>query len=447
MIAPELYPPPHQSWKQVVANLPEDKREAVLASLSDTESGVLLDDWFFTARREQLPPLSDWFIWVMMAGRGFGKNYSGSHWLIDQHLTQGKENSAIVAATASDLRRYCLEGPSGIMSLAPRHFYPEYKKSQTKLVWPNGTETHLFTSEKPNRLRGANHDAAWCDELSYWTYAEEAWDMLMLTLRHGTDVKCMVTMTPRPVPAVRSLLLREGKDVAVTRGATMDNFDNLSETFQTQIITQYAGTRLERQEIYGELLLDVEGALWEHEQLEELRIMDEPELRRIIIGVDPSTTSGENADEVGIIVVGQDKNNKGYVLGDYSGVMSPKKWASKVVSLYHAYGANKVVAEKNQGGEMISTIIHNEDEFVPIDLVHASKGKVARAEPVALLYEQHRIHHVGIHAKLEDEMCMFVPGDIHDSPNRVDAMVWAFTGLLLTTRQRAGVWGRRRKAA
>lgn len=442
MITEELLPPDGLSWKKVLAGLSPTRRDMLLEKFQDTELSQMRNDFFLSARKEQIPPLGNWFIWIIMAGRGFGKTFSGANWIIDEHIQGEAKNSAIIAATAADMRRFCIEGPSGVMAQAPNWFYPDYQPSKSKLIWPNGTETQLYTSEKPDRLRGPNHDRAWCDELSYWRYLEDAWDNLMMALRYGQNVKAVVTMTPRPVKAVRELLKREGQDVVVTRGSTMDNKENLSDIFLKNIQDQYGGTRKGRQEIQGELLEEAEGALWSHGLLDLYRVSETPQLTKTSVAIDPSTTGGEKADEAGIMVGGKDKFGHGYLLADYSRRASPQKWAEKAVEAYDFHEANDIVAEKNQGGEMISSMIHNINPHIKVHLVHASKGKVARAEPVSMLDEQGKLHHVGSFPALEDEMCNFVPGDINESPNRVDARVWLFTHLLIGRKGRAGALGR-----
>ena len=269
--------------------------------------------------------------------------------------------------------------------------------------------------------------------------------MLMFALRHGDTVKCVISMTPRPIPLVRELMSRKDKDVYMTGGTTYENLHNLSPIFRDLVIKRYEGTRLGRQELEGAVLMDVEGALWDHEMIDELRVTAHPDLKRIVVALDPSVTSGANADEAGLVVVGKGLNDHAYVLADYSGKMSTKKWAQKAVAAYHTFNANHIVAEKNNGGELIRDVIHNEDSTIPVKLVSASVGKVARAEPVSMLYEQKRCHHVSSFPHLEDEMCMFVPGDIKakDSPNRVDALVWGVTDLIVKKKLRAGTWGRK----
>jgi len=447
-IPEELLPPPRQSWKSVLSKLPHEKQDAILATLQEEEITALNQDWFMTARREQFPPThKDWFIWVCMAGRGWGKNFTGANWIINEHQFGGAQNSSIVAATAADLRRSCIEGASGIIQLSPPWFRPDHKPTQSKLVWPNGTETQLYTSEKPERLRGPNHDRAWCDELSYWRYPQQVWNNLMMTMRHGSDNKVIITMTPRSIPIVKKLEereKRENSDTIFSRGSSYDNLANLSGEF-AETIKRYKGTHLERQEIYGELTSEADGALWSRALIEQNRLDAPPaKLTRVVVGVDPSVTGGEYSDEAGIVVVGiiGGKLPHAYVLGDYSLKGSPETWAKKVAQVYHHHEANLVVAERNQGGELVRDILKNVDDSMPIKLVFASKGKVARAEPVSLLYEQHRIHHIGVLPRLEDEMVSFVPGDVVESPNRVDACVWALTELMVKSK-RGGTWGRR----
>ena len=446
MISQDLYPPPHKSWKQIAASLPPDKLEEFMARFKDMEADILNLDFAINARREQLPPPGPWNIWVILAGRGFGKNFAGSNWLIDKHMTGEMQNTGIIAATASDLRRYCVEGPSGIIAQAPPHFKPKDVPSKSRLEWPNGTFSHYFTAEKPTRLRGPNLDGAWCDELSWWSKMEETWDMLSFALRLGAHPQRIITMTPRPNKLVKKLLEREGKDTVVTRGATYDNMNNLSGIYIDELKEKYEGTRLGRQEIGGELLTDADGALWTYEMLDKLRIPTEPEgLIRVGVGLDPSTTSGEKADEAGIVVAGKDRNGEGHIIADHSLRGTPLQWAEKAVWAYYFYKANYVVAESNQGGEMITTILNGIDDKVPVKLVHASRGKVARAEPVSTLYERGKVYHHGRFNKLEDEMCDFVPDDIMESPNRVDALVWVLTDLLASRNIKGGTWGRRRE--
>ena len=449
MIPFELYPPPKKSWKHVAAMLSIDAQEALLNDIDDGMLSHIDMDFFLNARREQLPPPGDWRIWMIMTGRGFGKNFAGSNWMIDGHMSGELQNSGIVAATSSDLRRYCIEGPSGILAQCPPNFKARNVASKSKLVWPNGTETHYFTAEEPDRLRGPNLDGAWCDELGAWKKADETWNMLRFTLRYRDNPKVIVTTTPRPTPLVKKLLAREGKDVVVTRGSTYDNAANLASDYVQELKEQYEGTRLGRQEISGELLTDAPGALWNYEILDTHRVMTEPEdLIRVVVALDPATTSGEDADEWGINVSGADKNGCGHVIEDCSLRAPPKEAIDTAIEAYERNEANTFVVETNQGGEMITTLIHNVDPALPVKEVHASKGKVARAEPVSAQYHRGRVFHHGTFAKLEDEMCDFVPDIVLErkiSPNRVDALVWAMTDLITKPTPRAGVVGSKTK--
>ncbi|KKM17735.1 hypothetical protein LCGC14_1672740 [marine sediment metagenome] len=426
----EMLPPNHTSWNKVLASLDTQAREDIIASLSDGEVVDASTDWFLQARREQIPPLWNWFVWIILAGRGFGKNWAGSNWLIQQHVQGFAKNSGIVAATASDLNKYCIDGPSGILALAPPWFFPDYQPSKTRLVWPNGTKTSLFTSEKPDRLRGPNLDKVWCDELAAWQKLDETWDMLQLCLRYGSDPQAIITTTPRPKKVLRDLMKRENKDVAVTRGSTYDNAANLSPRFIQEIIREYSGTQLERQEIYGELLDEFEGALWSYSILDRNRVTEHPVLSRVGVGVDPALSSEEGADLTGIISGGMDSTGHGYVLGDHSLRASPEGWARKVVAVYEDIEADFIVAEKNVGGEMVESTIRAVSPNANVILVHAQRAKVTRAEPISARYEQGRIHHVGTLPDLEDQMCLFLPGTIKKSPDRADALVWLFTELL-----------------
>lgn len=431
-------PPERTSWNDVIARLPDRERDALLSQADDTELDAATHDWYLHARREQLPPNWEWFIWLIMAGRGFGKNWAGSNWLLHQHITRQAKNSGIVAATSSDLRKFCLEGPSGILSLAPNHWRPHYITSKSKLVWPDESETLLFTSEEPERLRGPNLDKVWCDELGSWRLLDATWEMLMLCMRYGVP-QVVVTTTPRPKQKLRELMEREGRDVAVTRGATYDNVSNLAGRFVSEVIAQYKGTKLERQEIFGDLLDEFEGALWNYKMIDDSRVDEAPELARMGIGVDPAVSSKEGADLTGIVVAGRGgAQNHGYVLGDHSLRASPEQWATKAVNLYEQFNADFIVAEKNQGGEMVEATIRAVNPNVNVKLVHATRGKVARAEPIAAFYEQGRVHHVGTFKELEDEMCLFLPGETNldqlrgggKSPDRADALVWVLTEVM-----------------
>lgn len=440
-----LLPPPRMSWMDVLAKLSEEKRDKILKGLEESEAISIADDWFLRARREQIAPPGDWWtFWLLMAGRGFGKNYAGSNWLIDQHMNHGARNSVIIAATANDLRNYCIEGPSGILSQAPNHFRPHHSPGHRKLIWPNGTETTLISSEKPDRIRGGNFDRGWFDELSYWQDGKRVWELAQFALRLGSRVRGVITMTPRPIPVVKDLLARENDDIVVTRGATYDNKKNLSDNYINVVIKPFEGTSLGRQELEGQLLTEVDGALWDRGMLEACRVKEAPPLSRTVVGIDPAISSGDKSCETGIVVAGKTTEGNCYVLGDHTVSGRPNVWAQKAIDCYHEYDADALVVEVNQGGDLVEDAIRNIDSTIPIKKVRAAKGKVARAEPVSLQYERGKVYHVGIFPTLEDQMCAMVPGDLKESPDRVDALVWALFDLAVGKKKgRAGLWPKR----
>jgi phage terminase large subunit-like protein len=326
-----------------------------------------------------------------------------------------------------------VEGESGVMSIAADWNRPVYEPSKRRVTWPNGALATLYSADEYERLRGPQHDAAWVDELCSWRYPQAAWDNLMLGLRLGKNPRCVVTTTPKPTRLIRDLLKREGQDVAVTRGRTEENRANLAPAFYSEIAGRYLGTRIGRQELDAEILDDVPGALWSREQIETLRVIAKPAtLSRVVVAIDPS---GGGEDEAGIVVVGLGADGHGYVLQDLSGKMGSTEWAKKAIRAYHVHEADRVVAEGNFGGDMVEATLRSIDPAVSFKKVTASRGKVARAEPVAALYEQGRVHHVGAFPALEDQMCGFT-NDFDSrsagySPGRVDALVWAATELML----------------
>jgi phage terminase large subunit-like protein len=331
----------------------------------------------------------------------------------------------MIAATADDARDIMIEGESGILAICPDGERPEYKASQRRLEWPNGARSLIFTADEPERLRGKQHMRLWADEVAAWRYPE-AWDQAMFGLRLGTDPRAVVTTTPKPTEVI--LRLVNDPTVTVTRGSTYDNRANLAPAFFDQIIRRYEGTRLGRQELMAEILMDVPGALFSRDQIEIFRAARAPQQRRIVIGVDPS--GGSNAQ--GVVIAGVGVDDRGYVFEDRTVTATPEGWGRVVVNAYHAYKANYVVAEVNYGGDMVSHVISTIDPRVPVKVVHASRGKAQRAEPVAALMSQGKISHVGRGLeKLEDELCTWEPGVSKWSPNRLDAYVWAFTELMV----------------
>jgi len=414
---------------------------SALAGLTPEEAALLEHDWELWARPQQLPPPGDWRVWLLLAGRGFGKTRSGAEWVRMRVELGLARRVALVAPTAADARDVMVEGESGLVACAPKHFRPRFEPSKRRLTWPNGAVATCFSAEEPERLRGPQHDAAWCDELAAWRY-EAAWDMLMLGLRLGADPRCVVTTTPKPVRLVRSLLASD--TVAVTRGATRENAANLAPSFLDAIVRRYDGTRLGRQELEAELLEDVPGALWHRAMFERegARVAAAPALARIVVAIDPAATSGEGADETGIIAAGIAPDGAAYVLEDLSGRMAPHEWAARAIGAYRALGAERIVAEVNNGGDMVEATLRAVDDGVAFKSVRAARGKATRAEPVAALYEQGRVHHVGAFPALEDQMCGF-SADFDRaaagySPDRLDALVWALSELMLA---RPDGWG------
>jgi phage terminase large subunit-like protein len=327
-----------------------------------------------------------------------------------------------------------VEGESGLLAVCDRYaFRPKYEPSKRRLTWPNGAMATTYSADEPDRLRGPQHDGFWADEVAAWD-RPEAWDMLQFGLRLGMNPRGVATTTPKPVRVVRDLLdqQRDGT-VVVTAGSTYDNAPNLAPAFLAQIVRRYEGTRLGRQELLGELLLDVPGALWTAVQIDTDRVADAPLLERmtrVVVGVDPAASANEDSDETGIVVAAVAEDGDGYVLTDATLRATPLEWARRVVDAFDQWQADRVVAEANNGGLMVAQTLHTVRPSLPITLVHASRGKLPRAEPVAALYEQHRVHHVGLFPELEDQMTSY-DGSAKVSPDRMDALVWALSELMV----------------
>lgn len=362
----------------------------------------------------------------MLAGRGFGKTRTGAEWVREQVEAKGKRRIALVGRTVADTRDVMVEGESGILEISPPWFRPVYVQSNRRLTWPNGAIATTYSADKPDQLRGPQHDAAWCDEIASWRY-EAAWDNLMLGLRLGTSPQCVVTTTPRPTKLIRDLL--KDKTCAVVRGSTYENLANLAESFATRILAKYEGTTLGRQEIYAEILDDIAGALWKLALIDEHRAETTPDLMRTVVAIDPATTSGTGSAETGIVVAAMGADQHGYVLDDRTTRGTPNEWANIAIQAFRDYRADRIVAEVNNGGEMVGTVLRGIDPNISYSAVWASKGKRTRAEPISALYEQGKVHHVGQFAELEDQMCSWQPLSGDASPDRMDAMVWALTEL------------------
>lgn len=409
-----------------LSELPPNEYETLLQGMTDQEAAQLLYDWRFWARPNQLPPEGNWRVWLLLAGRGFGKTRTGAEYIIDQ-VRQGVKRIALVSPTPADARDVMVQGESGILTISPPWFMPKYEPSKRRLTWENGAMATIYSGAHPEQLRGPQHELAWADELAAWKYPQETWDMLMFGLRLGTSPRAVVTTTPKPIPVVKALL--KSTTTAITHGSTFDNAHHLAPAFLEQIISKYQGTRLGRQELYAEILDDVPGALWKRGQIEESRVSKYPDLTRVVIGIDPAVTTEEESNETGIIVSGKGIDGRAYILEDVSLQATPDGWARKAVQAYHQYKADRIVAEANNGGDMIEYTLRTIEPTLSYKKVHASRGKQTRAEPIAALYEQGKVHHVGSFPELEDQMCNWAPGE--DSPDRMDALVWALTELML----------------
>ncbi len=371
-------------------------------------------------------PAGNWTTWLILAGRGWGKTRTGAE-AVRQAVKDGRRRIALVAPTAADGRDVMVEGESGLLSVGPESERPNYEPSKRRLTWPNGAIATIYSAEDPDQLRGPGHDFAWCDELAAWKRPHETWDMLLFGLRQGTNPQAVVTTTPRPIKEIRDLLL--DPTCVVTRGSTYENRANLAPAFFSQIVRRYEGTRLGRQELEAEVLSDTPGALWKLDLIDLSRVAGHPELIRVVVGVDPAASSNDSSDETGIVVAGIGVDGHGYVLDDVTLRGTPGEWAGAAVRAYRATQADRIVGEVNNGGEMVGFTILTVDPNVSYKAVHASRGKQTRAEPIASLYEQGRIHHVGTLPALEDQMTTWIPG--MRSPDRMDALVWALTELFL----------------
>jgi phage terminase large subunit-like protein len=393
----------------------------------------LYTEWLNTARAKQLQPLEEHYIWLILAGRGWGKTRTGAQDIALYALRNPNSLCAVVAPTHGDLRRVCFGGNSGLLSIIPEECYIQssdakgYSSSVAEIRLDNGSKIMGYAAIEPDRLRGSQFHRAWADELAAWRYSE-AFDQLMFGLRLGDNPQCVVTTTPKPSKIIKDLVARE--DVVVTTGNTFENEDNLADTALAMLKERYEGTSLGRQELYAEIIEDFEGALWSNKMIEEGRLNEneERDLRQIIVAIDPAVTANENSDETGIIVAGKDYNDRFYVLEDVSGVYTPDQWGRKAIDCYYEWQADRIVAEVNNGGDLVERLLRSIDPHIPYRSVRATRGKLTRAEPISALYEQKRVHHVGYFAELESQMCSYT-GETKPSPDRLDALVWAMTEL------------------
>lgn len=407
-----------------------------LSGLTDRQCAALLFDWSFWARPSQLPPAgADWLVWLILAGRGWGKTRTGAEWVRWRIESGQSRRVALVNDTAADTRDIMVEGPDGLLAVCPPWDRPEYEPSKRRLTWKNGAVAICYAAESPELLRGPQHDGAWADEFAKWknfrvtdNEGGTAFDNMLLGLRIGNP-QAVLTTTPRPIPALRALL--KASTTRITKGSTYENRANLAEKWYDTVIAPMVGTRLGRQEIEAEILDDAPGALWKRAALDALRVVHPPAFRRIVVAIDPAARSKTTSDETGLVVVGLGVNGHGYVLEDLSGRYTPDGWASRAVRAYRDWKADRIVAEINQGGEMVEHTLRTVDGSVSYRGVHAARGKLTRAEPVAALYEQAKVHHVGSFAALEDQMCTWDASQGDASPDRIDALVWGLTDLML----------------
>lgn len=443
-----------QSTWEELADWPAERLAAFLDHIGEVGRETLLHDWNIHARPEQLAPPGDWRIWLMLAGRGFGKTRAGAEWVRGIAERDGKARIALVGASLHEARSVMVEGESGLLAIAPYWDRPVWNPALRRLVWKSGAQAILFGAAEPDGLRGPQFTHGWADEIAKWAGGEAAWDNLMMGLRLGRHPQLVATTTPRPVPLVRRLVAQAGDDrradggkggsIILTRGATQDNHAHLSAAFIAAMERDYGASALGRQELLGELMEEPEGALWTRALLEQCRARRQDLLRgrarddapfaRVIVAVDPPASS--HGDACGIIVAALGRDERAYVLEDGSlERASPEGWAARVAALAVRHGADRVVAEANNGGEMVASVLRAAQADLPLKLVHASRGKTARAEPVAALYECGRVAHIGAFPALEDQMCGMMAGGAYAgpgrSPDRADALVWALTELML----------------
>ena len=400
---------------------------------AESEAYNLRISWLETARDKQLQPkYIKHYIWLILAGRGWGKTRTGAQDTALFALRNPNSICAVVAPTHGDLRRVCFGGPSGLLSIIPKECLLEskdqkgYSSSVSEIRLFNGSKITGYAASEPERLRGPQFHRAWCDEVAAWRYPE-AFDQLMFGLRLGENPQCVITTTPKPSKLIKDLVKRE--DCYVTSGSTFENEANLADSALKMLKEKYDGTNLGRQELYAEIIDAFEGALWKPELIEKARVQDKPTMSRIIVAIDPAVTNNPDSDETGIVVVGKDANNEYYVIDDISGKYTPDGWARKAINSYYDWQADIIVAEVNNGGDLVEKMLRNIDHNVSYRSVRATRGKILRAEPVSALYEQRRVHHVGVFPQLEEQMCSYTGEANTGSPDRLDALVWGITEL------------------
>ena len=417
-----------QSAAEKLATLPENERAEILSQFTDAEAASLLYDWRgFLARPDQIAPDGDWDIWLALAGRGWGKTETGARWIKEQ-VEAGVTKIALVAETQRDLERVMIPR---LLSIYPPGEAPKVKLKPVVVTWPNGAEAMGYNGNEPNQLRGPEFEVAWVDELAKYRYARETWDMLQFCMRSGTHPRQLVTTTPRAIELIKAIVGGAEGKIHLTRGNTMDNRSNIAPRYLEKITKRYAGTRLGRQELNAEILGDLPGALWRQSTLDTYRVSEAPEMGRIVVSIDPAVTNTEDSDEHGICVAGIGPDQTGYLLEDASLHGSPHDWATEAIRKSKEYGADGVVVEVNQGGDMVAHVLRTIAPNLNIIEVRATRGKHVRAAPIASLYEQGRIRHVGQFPDLESQMTQMTTAGFQGdgSPDRVDALVWAMSEL------------------
>lgn len=407
--------------------MPPAERRTALAELSEEDAALLVRDWRFWARPAQLPPDGDWRIWLFLGGRGAGKTRAGAEWIAGEVRGGRMARIGLIGATHADARAVMAEGESGLLAVVDGLVF---EPSNNRLLWPDGAVATLLSAEEPDSFRGHQFDGIWGDEFTKWREPQAALDMALMAMRLGENPRMLLTTTPRNIPALTALMASPG--AVLTRSGTADDRDALAEGFYELMQARYGGSALGRQELDGELIADNEQALWKRDWIRRARQI--PTLSRIVVAVDPPASS--NGDECGIVVAGRDENGDGYVLGDLSaGGLSPAGWAERAMTAFAEFEADAIIAEANQGGEMVRSVLQQAGADAPVKLVHASRGKLARAAPYATLYERGRVHHAGAFPELEDQMCHYDGARGRKSPDRMDALVWALADLFAMPRR------------
>lgn len=429
---------------EIVARMPNGERQSFFESLDEDEAAALQWTWrgWWARPKQLLPQFGHWNIWLIMAGRGFGKTRAGAESVRELIMDHGLMRIGLIGRTSADVRDVMIDGESGILNVFPPWFQPTYQPSRRRVVFPNGAMCITYSADQPDQLRGPQHEALWVDEPAAWRY-EDTWNQAQFGLRLGPYPITIATTTPRPTKLMRRLVADSaptptpGKSVVLTQGLTLENRQNLAPAALKFLMERYGGTRLGRQELEAQLLTDTPGALWSLDNIDENRVYEAPELKRIVVAIDPSAKfDPEDEDvgaETGIVVAGIGKDGHGYVLDDASVKGTPGTWGRAAIRAYRESQADRILAEVNNGGDMVEhtvfSVLGPGEERPAFKQVRASRGKVTRAEPVSALYEKRKVHHVGVFAELEDQMCTWTPGDV--SPDRMDALVWALTELMV----------------